>query len=281
MKVGVIGAGTMGTGIAWAFAEAFAKGAGSEVYLCDLTQEFADRGKGRIEAALNALVAKEKIGSEEADAVLRVIRAGTVEICTDIDLVVEATLEDLEIKRQSFKALEKVVPKSCIFTTNTSSLSITELSQGLSRPVVGMHFFNPANRMRLVEVIGAISTPPELIKRVKEIAVAIEKEPIEVAETPGFVVNRLVIPMINEAIGLYAEGVASVKDIDTALKLGANHPLGPLELGDLVGLDIVLAIMDVLFEETKDSKYRAHGLLRKMVRGNMLGKKTGKGFYDY
>ena len=277
MKVGIIGAGTLGSGIA----QAFAQTEGYEVMLCDINETFAANGKKKIAAGFEKRIAKGKMTQEEADKILNKITTGVKDICGDCDLVVEAAIENMEIKKQTFKEVQDICKADAIFATNTSSLSITEIGAGLDRPMIGMHFFNPAPVMKLVEVIAGINTPKEVVDKIKAIAEEIGKTPVQVEEGAGFVVNRILIPMINEAIGIYADGVASVEGIDTAMKLGANHPMGPLELGDFIGLDICLAIMDVLYAETGDSKYRACPLLRKMVRGGNLGVKSGKGFYVY
>lgn len=277
MKVGVIGAGTMGSGIA----QVFAQTDGYEVVLCDIKEEFAEGGKAKIEKALSKQVAKGRMEEAKKDEILGKITTGLRDKVADCDLVVEAVLEQMEMKHELFQALQDICKPECIFASNTSSLSLTEMSQGLDRPVIGMHFFNPVPVMKLVEVIAGYHTTQETIDTIKKIAEEIGKVPVEVNEAAGFVVNRILVPMINEAIEVFAAGTASAADIDTAMKLGANHPMGPLALGDLIGLDIVLAIMEVLQNETGSDKYAPAPLLRKMVRAGVLGMKTGKGFYDY
>ena len=276
-KVGIIGAGTMGQGIAKAFAQS-----GLTVALCDIKQEWADNGKAKIQKGYAKLVEKGKMDQEKVDGICAAITAGLKEdLCADCDLIVEAAFEDMKVKQTTFGELDKICKEGCIFASNTSSLSITEIGKGLSRPLIGMHFFNPADRMKLIEVIAGANTPAETVDKITEISKELGKTPVQVNEAAGFVVNRILIPMINEAAFIKMEGVSNIAGIDAAMKLGANHPMGPLELGDFIGLDICLAIMDVLYNETGDSKYRACPLIRKMVRGGNLGVKSGKGFYVY
>lgn len=275
-NVGVIGAGTMGQGIANAFATA-----GYNVTVCDIKIEWAQNGIDKIGAKLDKLVSREKITAEKAEGIKANLTAGEYKDLADCDLIVEAVLEKMEIKKGLFKTLDEICKEDCIFGTNTSSLSVTEIANGIKHNVIGMHFFNPADRMKLVEVISGENTPVETKEAIIECSKSLGKTPVEVAEGPGFVVNRILIPMINEACFIYQEGLASVEDIDTAMKLGANHPMGPLALGDLIGLDIVLDVMEVLYTETGDPKYRPCTLLKKMVRAGKLGQKTKQGFYSY
>lgn len=278
-KVFVLGAGTMGAGIVQAFAQK-----GYEVIVRDIKDEFVDRGIAGIAKSLTKAVVKGKMTEEQKEEILSRISGTTdMKLAADCDLVVEAAIENMEIKKKIFAELDEICKEETILASNTSSLSITEVGSATKRAdkVIGMHFFNPAPIMKLVEIIRGMATSQETFDKVKELSVAIGKQPVEVAEAPGFVVNRILIPMINEAVGILAEGIASAEDIDTAMKLGANHPMGPLALGDLIGLDVCLAIMDVLYEETGDTKYRAHSLLRKYVRAGWLGRKSGRGFHNY
>ena len=274
MKVGVIGAGTMGQGIAKAFAQVD----GYEVALCDIKQEWAEGGKDKIAKGYARLVEKGKMTQEKVDGILASITPGLKEdLCADCDLIVEAAFENMEVKKTTFAELDKICKPECIRFKHI----ITFYRNGLTRPMIGMHFFNPADRMKLIEVIAGVNTPAETVEKIVKISEEIGKTPVQVNEAAGFVVNRILIPMINEAAFIKMEGVSDIAGIDAAMKLGANHPMGPLELGDFVGLDICLAIMDVLYNETGDSKYRACPLLRKMVRGGNLGVKSGRGFYVY
>lgn len=279
MKIMICGAGTMGAGIAQVMAEA-----GHEVYLRDITEEFVNRGLKTIEKNLNRKVEKNRMSSEEMVKALALINGTTtLEVANEIDLVIEAIVERMEPKKELWQELDRVCSSKTIFATNTSALSVSELGAVTGRPdkFIGMHFFNPAPVMQLVEVIKGAGTSEETYQFIMEFTKSLEKTPVTVEEAPGFVVNRILIPMINEAAFILMEGIASAEDIDAGMKLGANHPLGPLALGDLVGLDVCLSIMETLYTETGDSKYRPCPLLKKMVRAGFLGRKSGKGFFNY
>lgn len=279
MKIYIIGTGTMGSGVVQAFAQA-----NQPVVMKSRTQASLDKAVAKISKSLAKLVEKGKVTQDYMDATLANIST-TTDYATfaDADLVIEAASEDMNLKKEVFTELDKICKPETIFATNTSSLSITEIAACTNRPdrFIGMHFFNPAPVMKLVEVIKGQKTSDEVCNRIMELSSAIGKTPVMVKEAPGFVVNRILIPLVNEGIGIYADGIASVEDVDNAMKLGANHPMGPLALGDLIGLDVCLAIMEVLYNEFGDDKYRPHPLLRKMVRAGLLGRKTGEGFYKY
>ena len=278
MKVGIIGTGTLGPSIVQVFSQCDDV---EIIYLCKGRESSRNDGKTSIEKSYRKLVERGKFTQEEATSFLEKIITGPKDITADADLVIEAVAENLEIKKAVFKELDHICKPECIFATNTSSLPIKAIGKELSRPLAGMHFFNPAPVMKLVEIVVSDNTPQSTVDFLTETAVKIGKTPVTVQEAPGFIVNHILIPMINEAICIYAEGIASVEDIDTAMKLGANHPMGPLALGDLIGLDVVLAILEVMLKETGDPKYKPESMLRKMVRENKLGRKTGEGFYKY
>ncbi|MEG1498855.1 MAG: 3-hydroxybutyryl-CoA dehydrogenase [Bacteroidales bacterium] len=279
MKICVIGTGTMGHGIAQSFAQA-----GYEVCLKGRSEASIGKALKKIEKNLQKAVEKAKIEASEKEKTLSLIKAVlSYEEIKDADLVIEAVSEDMQVKKEIFKILDETCKTGTILATNTSSLSVTEVASVTKRPeqVIGMHFFNPVPAMKLVEIIKGQLTSESVFNTVKEWAEKIGKSPVSVNEAPGFVVNRILIPMINEGIGILADGVACREEIDEAMKMGANHPMGPLALADLIGLDVCLAIMEVLYAEFGDSKYRAHPLMRKMVRAGLLGRKSGIGFYDY
>ncbi|MBL8667025.1 MAG: 3-hydroxybutyryl-CoA dehydrogenase [Rhodospirillales bacterium] len=277
--VGVIGAGTMGNGIAQAFATS-----GYDVIMRDIKQEFVDRGVATIRKSLERMAARNKITNEAKDAALARV-SGTVDVAPlkGCDLIVEAALENVDLKTKLFKELDELCKADAILATNTSSISVTKIAAATKRPakVIGMHFFNPVPVMQLIEVIRALQTDDETCDAVLETSRQIGKTPHLVKDSYGFVVNRVLIPMINEAINCLYEGLAGPEDIDEVMKLGANHPIGPLALADLIGLDVTLNVMQTLYDGFEDSKYRPSPLLKQMVDAGYLGRKSGRGFHKY
>lgn len=278
-KIGVLGTGTMGAGIIQVLAQS-----GYEVVLRARRESSVEKGIATVNKNLDKLVAKEKMTAADKDTIMSRIKGSTdINIVADADLIIEAATEEMESKKALFAELDQLCKPETIIATNTSSLSITEIAAATGRAdkIIGMHFFNPVPMMKLVEIIKGLATSDETRDTILDLTKKLGKTPVEVNEAPGFVVNRILIPMINEGIGILADGVAKAEDIDQAMMLGANHPMGPLALGDLVGLDVCLAIMETLYSEFGDTKYRPHPLLKKMVRANKLGRKTGEGFYKY
>jgi len=278
-KVLVVGAGQMGGGIAQVAAQA-----GLDVILNDIKQEFVDRGLGIISGNLERNVSKGKMTAEQKAAILGRIKSSvSLEDAKDVDLVIEAAIENMQIKAQIFQTLDSIVPEHCILATNTSSLPITEIAAFTKNPAkfIGMHFMNPVPVMKLVEIIRGLATTDEVYKIIEDMSIKMEKIPVEVNDFPGFISNRVLMPMLNEAIYTVFEGVATPEAVDNVMKLGMNHPMGPIQLADFIGLDTCLAIMEVLYAGFGDSKYRPCPLLRKYVKAGWLGKKVGKGFYEY